>query len=169
MKQKKMYAYLLCCLSVMNIQGASAQQNQRYVNKVPDKLPPVVSCERRAVLLNEYYNEQYIALEAKCYGEPAGGVVDSCKPQELSAECQEQYEALARESAQAFDDLYADCPDLPRPRPMPEGNTGSVENVAGPTFKAPSKVELLDQVKSLKKQLRRSQAKRRGSSGLSRK
>ncbi len=174
MKQKKkMYAYLLCGLSVIHIHGASAQAN--------------ASCEKRAEKLSDYFAAKYIEVDAKCYGvaggvEPSfrgsevkgGGVavkpqssappvVDNCKVPELSPECQAQYEELMQEAAKAWDALYADCPELAQPIPI----SGGIP--VGPTFKAPSKVELLKQVKSLQRQLRRTKTKRRETSGLCRK
>jgi hypothetical protein len=170
--QKRIYAYLLCGLSVVQIHSASAQTGE--------------TCQERVDKLNSYYGAKYIELDAKCYGTDgvnkpgASGVagseggeeqqttpptVSTCEVPKLSPECLAQYDALSEEAAMAWNKLFTDCPDLGQPIPIAAGDKptfrGGAADVAGPSFRAPTKVELLKRVKGLEKRLRRANSERR--------
>jgi hypothetical protein len=104
-------------------------------------------CEVRATELNDSFAAEYIALETECY--PAEPQTFSTNDGEfnVSPECQAKYEQLNARLTTAWEELYAACPDLPRPRAN--------------NFRAPTKQELLDRINRLKHRLSRARAKQR--------
>lgn len=138
-----------------------------------DPLPPIEtpvvdpapgSCDQRFIALNERFGAEYINLDAECY--PKDG--ESWCGFQLSEECQEKYSALATESGNAYNALYSECysadgvttrvdaePSFMSSQKIP---SAEVRSIAPEVVAAPSKQELLSQIKSLKKQLRRSKA-----------
>lgn len=71
---------------------------------------------------------------------------------QVSPDCTASSEALASEVAAAWDDLYAQCPDLFVPVP---GSRELGQGTAGPVFRAPTSAELFKRLKTAEKKLRR--------------
>lgn len=125
------------------------------------------SCDKQLSDLSAKFSEAYVNLDSECYPTSTTDSQNLCGFQ-LSQECQEKYDALAQESGQAYNDLYETCPDyapnLPM-EPMPGGVPDPVADgqprraLGAPVTGAPSKKEMLSQIKSLKKQLRRARSK----------
>lgn len=123
------------------------------------------TCKNRYAALTDRFSAEYINLDAECYPGESSDLTASCGF-ELSPECQERYNALAQESTEAYNALFEECPDLLTPIfvdvtqvDSPPVMYGDRQAPAGPVVRAPTKREMLTQLKSLKKQLRRSQAK----------
>lgn len=124
------------------------------------------TCEQKFAALNDRLSAAYIALDADCYPADSSDVTSSCGF-EISPECQERYDALAQEGNDAYNDLYLECSEFLTPvlvdaKPGDEApRMGDTQRrtIPRPVVRAPSKKEMLTRIKSLKKQLKREQAK----------
>lgn len=99
--------------------------------------------------------------------EGSGTTVGTCGPPELSDECKAKYEALAAEATRSWEALYAECPVLTNPvQPDLTGESAprqdkSSSSANAPSFRAPTKKELLKKVKNLERKLRRAKSSQR--------
>lgn len=124
------------------------------------------TCEQKFSALNDRLSASYIALDTECYPDDSSNGNSSCGF-ELSPECQERYAALAQEGNDAYNELYLECSEFLTPvlvdvKPGEDaprmGDTQS-RTIPRPVVRAPSKKEMLTKIKSLKKRLKREQAK----------
>jgi hypothetical protein len=124
------------------------------------------TCDQKFTALNDRLSAAYIALDSECYPNDSSDLTTSCGF-ELSPECQEEYAALAQEGNDAYNELYVECAEFLTPvlvdvKPGEDaprmGDTQS-RTIPRPVVRAPSKKEMLTKIKSLKKQLKREQAK----------
>ncbi len=124
------------------------------------------TCEQKFAALNDRLSAAYIALDTECYPNDSSLGTTSCGF-ELSPECQEKYDGLAQEGNDAYNELYLECSEFLTPvlvdvKPGEDaprmGDTQS-KTIPRPVVRAPSKKEMLTKIKSLKKQLKREQAK----------
>jgi hypothetical protein len=126
------------------------------------------NCSERFSALSDKYSAAYINLDAECG--PGDGA--SWCGFEISPECNERYSALSDENNEEYNALLQDCnsgefayitsvngsSDLSTSAVRSESRLKTPRVVA-----APSKKELLAQIKSLKKQLRRAKASAKAS------
>jgi hypothetical protein len=124
------------------------------------------TCEQKFAALNDRLSAAYIALDTECYPNDSSNGTSSCGF-ELSPECQERYDALAQDGNDTYNELYLECSEFLTPvlvDDKPGESSPRVENaprksIPRPVVRAPSKKEMLVKIKSLKKQLKREQAK----------
>jgi hypothetical protein len=124
------------------------------------------TCDQKFTALNERLSAAYINLDAECYPKDSSDVTSSCGFQ-ISLECQERYDALAQEGNDVYNELYLECSEFLTPvlvDDKPSASSPRVENaprtsIPRPVVRAPTKKEMLVKIKSLKKQLKREQAK----------
>lgn len=124
------------------------------------------TCEQKFTALNDRLSAAYITLDAECYPKDSSDVTSSCGF-EISPECQERYNALAQEGNDAYNELYLECAEFLTPvlvdakpgEDAPRVGDTQRRTIPRPVVRAPSKKEMLVKIKSLKKQLKREQAK----------
>jgi hypothetical protein len=107
------------------------------------------NCSKKLNEINERFGKLYLDLEGECYPEPDAYQCGF----ELSSECQAKYEAIGNDSTAEYEALAKTCPDLFA------NFEDSVSIMSKGNQRAPSKKELSNQVRSLKKKLRNAEAR----------
>ena len=107
------------------------------------------NCNKKLSDIGERFSKIYLELESECYPEPDAYQCGF----ELSSECAAKYESVSNQSAAEYELLAKVCPDL----------FANFEDSVGVMSKgnqrAPSKQELSNKVRSLKRKLRNAEAR----------
>jgi hypothetical protein len=146
----KLASFVLSILGTLNSSSASSSD----------------TCEQKFAALNERLSGAYIALDSECYPNDSSTQATSCGFV-VSPECQEKYNALAQEGNDSYNELYLECSEFLTPvlvDDKPGASSPRVDNaprksIPRPVVSAPTKKEMLTKITSLKKQLKREQAK----------
>ncbi|NDC38797.1 MAG: hypothetical protein EBZ48_12215 [Proteobacteria bacterium] len=128
------------------------------------------SCDQRFTTLNERFAAAYINLDAECYPQPSNpdGTTSSSDSQgggdgsvpggcgfELSAECRERYDALSTAVGEAWNAFYAECPGYFTMTPISSASGKDSIGGSGPVRSAPTKQQMLGEIKTLKKSVKK--------------